>query len=629
MGLKSHRLFVGNIPTGTSESELRAEFRAYGTVESIELKTKTNPLNDAVETFAFVTLHTEDYVVPQCIKEFQQEQYKGVYLNVSRAKESFLEKLKREREEAEAQKKSATSLDPYKKSEEPKSDVKVEKVLPTLPTLSKGDDSSSSESSDSESEPEEPVRKKNAYQPYEGAAAPKAPKPKPDDEIVKKWNQETYIEYGKLKIVPITGKVADVIDRSKPHQKRSQDKQLGENARIADEKRKQGLNNLKSTYENQKLAIKNALAGDSLNNKKKIKFDDEEAESTGNQKFSLFDGEDDDDDGFVGNFKLRKQMQGEEGQKLYELQTSFQADSRFRLDARFLDSGDKPAQPITPQAKATEKERKKQLEILSNVTGKPIITEKRVESKNNLPMQRFDPSQQNETELDDKPEPEPAEKKSANKKAERREDDYKVSEQKFYKVADSFSISSGPSDQSQGFSLLGIFGKLHTSNGNQMEVEETDEGYYEDKPQKSDARFQYESSDSEDDEQSKKQNKRGKDKKKSAAKSEGKQKTAQTGPGYYTKQGIWKEHFFFLPSNDARLEAGREFLGFIVGDDGSLKTANDASMGLTQDDVQAIRQLYKKRRYRENRFVHKESKFGLKRLKKKSGTEGKRISKVK
>uniref|UniRef100_A0A182NQN4 Carboxypeptidase Q n=1 Tax=Anopheles dirus TaxID=7168 RepID=A0A182NQN4_9DIPT len=558
MGLKSHRLFVGNIPAGTSESELSAEFRAYGTIEFIEIKTKTNPLNDAVETFGFVTLQTEDYVVPQCIKEFQQEQFKGVYLSVSRAKESFLEKLKREREEAEAQKKSASSLDPYKKTEEKKC-VEVEKTLPVLPTLSKGDDSSS-ESSESDSEPEEPTPNKNAYTSYEGAAASKAPKPKPEDEIVKKWNQETYIEYGKLKIVPITGKVAEVIDRTKPHQKRSQEKHLGENARIADEKRKQGLNNLKSTYESQKLAIKNALAGDSLNKKKKITFDDYEDDSAGNQKLSLFDGQDEDDDGFVGNFTLRKQMLGEEGQKLYEMQTSFQADNRFRLDARFLEEGDKAAQPKTKQAKATEKERMKQLEILSNVTGKPIIAEKRVESKNNLQMQRFDPSQHKETEKNDKPQ-QSVEKKTESKKAERREDDFKVSEQKFYKVSDGFSISSAPKVQSEGFSLLSLFGRANASNGDQMDVDETEEAYYEDKPLKSDARFQYESSDSEDDKQSKKKKKRDLDKKKSAAEPEGKRKaksqaksTEQKGPGYYTKQGIWKENFFFLPSNDGRLE---------------------------------------------------------------------------
>ena len=66
MILKSHRLFIGNIPAGTSEQELRQEFSAYGNVEAIEIKTKTNPLNDSVDTFGFVTLQTEDHIVPQC-----------------------------------------------------------------------------------------------------------------------------------------------------------------------------------------------------------------------------------------------------------------------------------------------------------------------------------------------------------------------------------------------------------------------------------------------------------------------------------------------------------------------------------------------------------------------------------
>ncbi|XP_321890.6 probable RNA-binding protein CG14230 [Anopheles gambiae] len=620
MILKSHRLFIGNIPAGTSEQELSQEFSAYGNVEAIEIKTKTNPLNDSVDTFGFVTLQTEDHIVPQCIKEFKQQQYKGAYLNVSRAKESFLEKLKREREEAEAQKKNSSSLDPYTKPVEEK--VAKEPVaslptLPTLPTLGKDDDSSCSESSESESEEEKPSSAQTA-------PARRSQAPKQEDEIVKKWNQETYIEHGKLKIVPITGKVTEVIDRTKPHQKRTEDKKLGEKARIADEKRKQGLNNLKSAYEQQQLAIKSALAGATANNKKKITFDDED-DAPGQKKLSLFDGpEDEDDDGFKANFTLRKQMLGEEGQKLYEMQTTYQADNRFRLDARFDDDAGKSAEVQTPQSKAKDKERKKQLEILSNVVGKPIIAENRVESKNNVQMQRFDPTQQKESDQNETHEP--AVKASDRKKAERREEDFKVSEQKFYNVSDSFSLSSR--GQSQGFSLLSMFGTANDTSDSKMHVDET---LY-DKPLKSDAKFRYESSDSED-EQSRKKQKKHETKADGEKEGKGKEKlkknkAGKTGSGYYTKQGIWKDFFFFLP-NDSRLDAGREFLGYVPDTDGSLKSAKEAVVGLTETDVQNIRQLYKKRRQRESKFVHKESKLGLKRLKMKSTVKRGKMNKVK
>uniref|UniRef100_A0A182YQ14 RRM domain-containing protein n=1 Tax=Anopheles stephensi TaxID=30069 RepID=A0A182YQ14_ANOST len=565
MKLKSHRLFIGKIPPGTSEQELRKEFSAYGNIESLEIKTKTNPLNDSVEIFGFVTLQTEDFLVPQCIEEFQRQPYKGVYLNVSRAKESFLDKLKREREEAEAQKNNNHSLlDPYKKP--PVEEQRVKETvapLPTLPTLRKGKDSSSSESSESESD-EEPAPKERKL--FDG---PRASRPQPSnvqDEIVKKWNQETYIEHGKLKIVPITGQIAEVIDRSKPHQKRSVDKKLGETARIADEKRKQGLSNLKSAYEQQKLAIKSALAGVAQNRANKITFDDDDA--PGQTKLSLFDAEDEEDDGFQANFSVRKQLLGEEGQKLYELQTSYQADNRFRLDARFLEEGDKPA---APKAKGKEaKERMKQLEILSTVTGKPISVENRTEMKPDVQMQRFDPLQKKTSDQIETPEP--SAKEHERKKAERREDDYKVSGEKFFKVADNFTVSS--QRQSQGFSLLSMFGKATETNESAMEVDRMQDAT----PLKSEVRFRHESSDSEEDQdtltkgsrkQSKKEEKKQKQKSKEESnkgvqgiKTNGKK---QTGPGYYTKQGIWKESFFFIP-NDPRLDVLFVTNGFAAAD---------------------------------------------------------------
>uniref|UniRef100_A0A4Y0BNB2 RRM domain-containing protein n=1 Tax=Anopheles funestus TaxID=62324 RepID=A0A4Y0BNB2_ANOFN len=617
MNLKPYRLFIGNIPAGTTEQELSKEFSAYGNVESLEIKTKTNPLNDSVDTFGFVTLQTEDHIVPQCIKEFQQQKYKGFYLNVSRAKESFLEKLKREREEAEAQKNNTSLLDPYKKSEEAKLAKNTVTALPTLPTLGKANESSSSESSESESDDEASSAK---AKPLAVTRDSRPPPPKEQDEIVKKWNQETYIEYGKLKILPVTGQVADVIDRSKPHQKRSEDKKLGENARLADEKRKQGLSNLKSAYEQQKLAIKNALAGEPQNSKKKITFEDDEYDISEGKKLSLFGAQEEEDDGFQGNFSLRKQMVGEEGQKLYEMQTSYQADNRFRLDARFLEDADKSAEKKSIQAKGKDKERMKQLEILSKVTGKPISVDDRVDSKNALQMQRFDPLQQTAPNQNDKPEPKVP--MSERKKADRRENDFHVSDEKFYKVADNFVISS--QHQTQGFSLLSMLGRATKSNDNTMK---SDTALY-DKPLKSDTRFRYESSDSEDEQNRKKQKKQKIEKKKPGKEKKGKDDSNQSTSGYYTKQGIWKESFFFLP-NDSRLDVGREFLGFVPGEDGNVKSAKEAVAGLTDSDILNVRLLYKKRRYRENRFVQKESKLGFRRLQKKTMTLRSKINKPK
>ncbi|XP_052867285.1 probable RNA-binding protein CG14230 [Anopheles cruzii] len=611
--MRSHRLFVGNIPAGVSEKELSDEFSAYGIVESVEIKTKPNALSGAVDTFGFLSLSTDDKIVSQCIKEFREQQYRGVYLNVSKAKESFLDRLKREREEAESQKQNALALDPYRKEAEDdkRHSVRTTVQLPTLPSLGKDDETSSSESSEdsaSDEEDREPVRK---------TSAPIAPKT-PQEELVKKWNQETYIEHGKLKIIPITGQVTEVIDRSKPHQ-RSEGKQLSEKARIADEKRKQGLTKLNSAYEQQQLAIKSALSKAGSGSNRKIAFDDDEEggqrQSGTKRKLSLFGTaeEEDDEDGFEGNFKVRKQLSGSNGQELYEMQTAFQGDNRFRLDDRFLErNGNEASSKNPPKDKAADKERLKQLEILSNVTGKPIASEKRNERHNKLPqMQRFDPSQKR-GEL-------PAEQRlpaSEIEKVDPPETDYKVSDERFYTVSDGLvgllGSSSGKKERNEGFSLRTMFGRDsepsdETTEGGQQ-YQETQPGKDSERPKDSGARFKHESSESEDEPEAsepvrkdpKVRNRREVD------------DSDQRKAGYYSRQGIWKENFFFLP-NDSRFDEGRQF--FALDDNASCNEPPSEGQPEGAENEGSTRQqiskIYKKRRQRVGKTMKMKSKLGI------------------
>ncbi|XP_035772836.1 probable RNA-binding protein CG14230 [Anopheles albimanus] len=622
---KSFRLFVGNIPQGTSEEELRTEFGAYGVVESVEVKTKANALSGTADTFGFVSLKTEDRIVTQCIKEFREQKYKGVFLNVSRAKESFLDRLKREREEAGAQKqnKNATSSsdEPVKLSNDAKPNKAQREELPTLPSLGQADESSSSESSDSDSDEEEEPSN-NTSVPAAGSESVKKQEP----ELVKKWNQETYIEHGKLKIIPITGQVKEVIDRSKTHKNRSADgKQLSEKARIADEKRKQGLTKLSSAYEQQKLAIKNALSGEGSGSKRKIAFSDDEAEDgsrAGKRKLALFDGDgdgDEEDDGFEGNFKLRKQLSGQEGQKLYEMQTAYQGDNRFRMDDRFLDKDSikKDDQTKSKKNKIAEKERLKQLEILSSVTGKPIASDKRNEQRNAPQMHRFDPSQRNE--LDHESSEDNRSKLSTIKQAECRESNYKVTDEKFYKVSDSLTgLLTGASGESNGqggggFSLLSMFGKASTAEDDDVESNQRGKYTKEDRPKDSGARFKHESSESEE-EPEENGDQRVDDK---AHDDEVAKNIAQRKAGYYSRQGIWKEKFFFLP-NDSRFDDGRKFFGVLLstqnvpqpcGDGKAAANGNAERKELAVDDLKKI---YKKRRQREGKNMKMKSKLGFK-----------------
>lgn len=65
---KCERLFIGNLPENIVEQELKNEFGAYGSVQSVELKTKkdADDPTKVINTFAFLTLNIEPGTLKQC-----------------------------------------------------------------------------------------------------------------------------------------------------------------------------------------------------------------------------------------------------------------------------------------------------------------------------------------------------------------------------------------------------------------------------------------------------------------------------------------------------------------------------------------------------------------------------------
>lgn len=103
------------------------------------------------------------------------------------------------------------------------------------------------------------------------------------------------------------------------------------------------------------------------------------------------DGDSDAEPDFQGNFEIKKQFEGEKGEKLRRLQDRFQGDNRFKLDSRFLEDDDSDGDGVNVQAnqmhgeqksneeKSTENietnesdERQWQMNILESVMGKRI-----------------------------------------------------------------------------------------------------------------------------------------------------------------------------------------------------------------------------------------------------------------
>lgn len=118
-----------------------------GNVDKVEVKhKKLEDSNEIQNTFAFITIALNERNLQQCLQEFKEQQYRGRYLQVTVARENFLEKLKREREEAAVVKQ--TSKKTFETSNNNSNHNNAE--LPKFSTQSSSESEDSSESSDEE-----------------------------------------------------------------------------------------------------------------------------------------------------------------------------------------------------------------------------------------------------------------------------------------------------------------------------------------------------------------------------------------------------------------------------------------------------------------------------------------------
>lgn len=187
-----------------------------------------------------------------------------------------------------------------------------------------------------------------------------------------------------------------VIDRSKKAKKQFDD----EKSKEADHKRLESLGKMKDTYNQQKLAIKNALSGVDCKKSNKIVFDVPEVKPSvdnGQNKQDvptrtigkpLFMDDNDEDEDYSNDFRVKEQYQGEKGAQLLKLQSRFKNDKRFDMDSKFWEEtgGDDEFQQneqVVNEVEADEDdERKWQYGILESVMGKRIQSEASNEKKN-------------------------------------------------------------------------------------------------------------------------------------------------------------------------------------------------------------------------------------------------------
>lgn len=442
--METSRFFVANLPTSTKEKDLQKLFQDYGEIKNIELKTKENLVNpNDIKIIAFVTLNIGADDAKYCLNDLNWQKVDGQSIKVSLAKESFLERLKREREEAKA-----TSDGTLPLTEQP---IELQSDLLKVPYENKRKTFDvDAELGDDDVAPELMITKKRAA---------------------------SSMHNGKIVIQSYDVEPIHVIEMK--HKKK---KQLDNNSSSADQKRKESLNKKKNQYQQNKSAIQLALQQglDGSKSSKKIKFSDAESdneeqprESANKLKTNIFGSDDENEDDDDVQFKTLPS--GKKGAKLVQMQAKQSLDPRFRIDAKFVDDEEDEEDASENKGKTNddvEDERQWQMNILEQVVGTKLDTVKNTEkSTKNKKMLRYDPSKDEHQKFERSLEDDNKLKKKQTKTKETTNQKSsnatpEVSKEVFYVVTD--TLQQSLRTRGEGFSLLNMF-------GNSEQLEQRDE----------------------------------------------------------------------------------------------------------------------------------------------------------
>ncbi|RXG53795.1 Nucleolar protein 8 [Armadillidium vulgare] len=98
--MPSTRIFIGNLTADIQESDIKEKFCSYGIINKIDIKSKLDIEGNPVSRFAYLNLEAEQRNLNECVQNTNGSKLKGSVLKVEVAKESFLDRLRREREQA-------------------------------------------------------------------------------------------------------------------------------------------------------------------------------------------------------------------------------------------------------------------------------------------------------------------------------------------------------------------------------------------------------------------------------------------------------------------------------------------------------------------------------------------------
>ncbi|XP_055845495.1 probable RNA-binding protein CG14230 [Episyrphus balteatus] len=511
--MQSQRFFIGNLPAGTSENEVKNAFKDFGDVTSVELKAKESLVDPGnVKLLAFITLNLYDGDVDFCIRKVNSKKINGENVRVSVAKESFLERLKREREENTKTKSKTTNNNFELKQPFAQSQNNSKKVF-NIDDVAEADDTNDNPFDDGE------------------------------PTLITKKRAANSMRNGKIVIESTNCSPITVIGKKK------ETKILSEKSFDSDKKRKESVNKKKNQYQLQKSLIQKSLASVDNSKNKQIFFDnddeekDEEKPSNGKKLFE--DDSDQEDDSNANAFAVKPEYEGSRGAALMKLQSKMSLDPRFKIDSKFVDKIDDEDEPPVVNENS---ERDWQYGILEQVVGSKVsnTSQAKGHGKTKLNMLRYDPSKENQEHFLVQPKTaEPMDEDDENIIPQPEEK--KVSKEVFYMVSD--NLTNSLKTRGDGFSLLSMFGR--GSDENELNEERSSkEKILISKTDKTGALnpFSYDSSSESENEQEGKtqhESEEGQKKKSKETKDDNKAK-------------LYVESFF-IPRNDVRLKEGKSF----------------------------------------------------------------------
>ncbi|XP_018334314.1 nucleolar protein 8 isoform X2 [Agrilus planipennis] len=98
MSNQDFRLFINNITGNINEDSLHKKLSQFGDISSIEIKLRKNIIGNQTPAFAYININSTPENIQKCFEDFSRQKFENSFIDISIAKESFMERLKHERE---------------------------------------------------------------------------------------------------------------------------------------------------------------------------------------------------------------------------------------------------------------------------------------------------------------------------------------------------------------------------------------------------------------------------------------------------------------------------------------------------------------------------------------------------